>query len=228
MHFSKADDWSISHISSLLTRFLLTTSSALSIHVCISLVLFMLCFVFNTRSRLQGIKPSKLPFPSNLSHFCFRIYGRVLTSGTEAQRNRAKTPSYWLYHLSPRMRCTPQVMPLTVWNPSVSHLRPFSSLHPHRRPARYSHYKTCYPMTKAAPLLCVSPWNRTAARESSLSLAVPAEARGGCAVLAAMNAAALWPAHLAAACSVNQNQKMLEGWTALCRDHMLVGLLKVQ
>lgn len=83
-------------------------------------------------------------------------------------------------------------------------------------------------LRNTTPLLCVSPWKRTAARESSLSLAVPAEARGGCAVLAAMNAAALWPAHLAAACSVNQNQKMLEGWTALYWDHMLVRLLKVQ
>lgn len=43
----------------------------------------------------------------------------------------------------------------------------------------------------------------------------PAEASGGCKALAAINAAALWPAHLAAACSVNENQKMLAVWKDL-------------
>lgn len=66
-----------------------------------------------------------------------------------------------------------------------------------------------------------SPWNRTAARESPLSLEDERED----VLLAAEDPVAC---ALGSRPRCNQNQKMLEGWTALCHDHMLLGLLKAQ
>lgn len=63
----------------------------ISSHMCISLELFMLCFVFNTTSckskGLPGIKHSKLLSPPTRPNRGLRIYGRVIAPETEAERS---------------------------------------------------------------------------------------------------------------------------------------------
>lgn len=93
LHFKKADNWSVppfqTHIISFLGLFFSYTSSS-SMHMCISVELFMLCFVFNTpscKSRTARHKAVKTALPSNPSQRGCRIYGQVLTPETGAERS---------------------------------------------------------------------------------------------------------------------------------------------
>lgn len=64
-------------------------TSSWSMHMCISLELFMLCFAFNTpscNSKAARHKAVKTPLPSNPSHLGWRIYGQVIAPETEAER----------------------------------------------------------------------------------------------------------------------------------------------
>lgn len=66
------------------------STSSSSMHMCISLKLFMPCFVFNTPSckgKAARHKAVKTPLPSNSSHLGWRIYGPVFAPETEAERS---------------------------------------------------------------------------------------------------------------------------------------------
>lgn len=65
-------------------------TSSPSMHMCISLELFMLCFVFNTpscKSEAARHKAVKTALPFNPSHLRWRIYGQVVAPETEAERS---------------------------------------------------------------------------------------------------------------------------------------------
>lgn len=147
--------------------------SSSSMHMCISLELFMLCFVFNTpscKSKAARHKAVKTPLPSNPSHLGWRIYGQVLTPETEADTSLPgpllKLCTFFLHapshfvdfsdvfdtagwcHWQCRLTPIPQHL--------LSHLElqpGFLSFHPPSSPSPSLHFKICYPNQRWCALL---------------------------------------------------------------------------
>ena len=145
--------------------FALYYTSSSSMHICISLELFMLCFVFNTpscKSTAARHKAVKTALPSSPSHLGWRIYGQVLAPETEAERTLPGPSlklgtllfdapphfvSFWTCS-TPRGDATDS----TVWHPFLStcpvtwsygsafHLPTLPS-----NPSPSLHFKICYP-----------------------------------------------------------------------------------
>lgn len=162
-------------------------TSSSSMHMCISLELFMPCFVFNTpscKSKAARHKAVKTPLPSNPPHLGWRIYGQVIAPETEAERSLPgpllklgtlllDAPphfvSFWTCS-TPRGWCHWQhcLTPIPQHLPGHLELRlGFSSFHLPSKPYPSMHFKNLLPKSKVVCIVTV--WTLHQCHVSSLN-----------------------------------------------------------